>query len=396
MKLNETIVSKPRINEAEQKDLPKGVLCRGDWLTCSIEKLNANKRVYGEDVWDKVMDDPEIQEKMTNRTFYGQAEHPSETQSDLQLTSHIVTDMWVEENANEGGHPYKDVYSKVDVLDTPCGRIVNTLIQAGCMVGTSTRAEGDLEEAENDEWGQHQRVVAEAYALRANDFTADPSTYNTLPRNVQMALMDEAVKGAYVLKDRLPKQFVITILENVRVRGAKARIKEIKAAKECADNKCFACANCGKCQKQQEKVEETMTLEELVNNELIKIGMVVNCREGKIEKTGKISKLGESNVTIELEDGTEISTETVVLSGDHVEVVFPDNGGLLGPLEPDMGDGLGDALDGDPLADELGLEGDLDTELDDPLADELGDDPAGLGDELGDEFDSEEEEPGEE
>ncbi len=187
MKISEKTMGPVRIVESDRSKLPEAVLCRVVYPICNIGQLNANNRVYEKEVWEKVLSDESIVEKMKSRTLFGQAEHPAETQSDLQLTSHTIFETWIEEDGR--------VYQKIDVLDTPTGRIVDTLLRAGCQVGVSTRAEGDLEEYELGEGQKCQRVIPETYRYVTTDFTADPSTFNVEPvalqRNVLPTLRKE-------------------------------------------------------------------------------------------------------------------------------------------------------------------------------------------------------------
>jgi hypothetical protein len=179
MKLSETVFNKVEILESDRSKLPEAVLCRVVYPICNIGQLNANNRMYEKEVWtENVLKDEDLHKKMGSRTLFGQAEHPAETQSDLQLTSHVITKTWIDESDNR-------VYQEMDVLDTPTGRIVDTLLRAGCQVGVSTRAEGDLEEYELEESDGKkvacQRVLPESYRYVTTDFTADPSTFNVEP-----------------------------------------------------------------------------------------------------------------------------------------------------------------------------------------------------------------------
>jgi len=178
MKLTETTVCPVQIIESDRSKLPETVLCRVVYPICNIGELNANNRLYEQDVWEKVLADETIQEKMSSRTLYGQAEHPEETQSDLRETSHIITRTWIDEDN-------KHVLQEIDVIATPTGKIIDTLLRAGCRVGVSTRAEGDLEEFEIEEGKTCQRVIAESYRYVTTDFTADPSTFNVEPLTLQ-------------------------------------------------------------------------------------------------------------------------------------------------------------------------------------------------------------------
>ncbi len=100
------------------------------------------------------------------------AEHPSTTQSNTEKVAGVVTDMVLNESENK-------VYAVMEVLDTPYGRIVDTLLRAGCGIGVSTRADGELEEALDEDGSGYQRVVPESYRFVTIDFTADPSTFGS-------------------------------------------------------------------------------------------------------------------------------------------------------------------------------------------------------------------------
>jgi len=206
MKINETTMAKVRILESDRSKLPEAVLCRVVYPICNIGQLNANNRVYEREVWEKVLADEGIREKMNNRTLFGQAEHPAETQSDLQLTSHTIFEMWIDENDGR-------VYQKMDILDTPTGRIVDTLLRAGCQVGVSTRAEGDLEEFEIEEGKVCQRVVPESYKYVTTDFTADPSTFNVAPVALQQNVVPALRKE---MENREARPLAKALLESIQ------------------------------------------------------------------------------------------------------------------------------------------------------------------------------------
>lgn len=250
MKLVETIVAKGKIVESNPSKLPKGVLCRGVWPICNIGELNHNNRVYEKAVWERVNSDNVIIEKMKNRTLFGQAEHPKETQSDLQLTSHIITNKFFE-TVNENGKTVEKAFDNIDVLDTPCGRIINTLLEAGCMVGVSTRAEGDLEEAEKD--GQKfQRVIPESFRYVTTDFTADPSTLGTIPMNVEKNLVREIKEAA--THRGITRVFATNLLGTMKDDEAKQLKECIEGSKVCECHSEFLCSHCEHCEKK--KIEE--------------------------------------------------------------------------------------------------------------------------------------------
>lgn len=227
MLLTETVVAKPQFVESDRSKLPETVLCRVTYPICNIDQLNANGRIYEKSVWEKVLNDSVITEKIANRNLFGHAEHPVETQSDLRETSHIITEMWLDESDGR-------VYQTVDVVDTPTGRIVDCLLRADSKVGMSTRAEGDLEEAEDDSGNRYQRVIPESYHYVTTDFTADPSTFGATPLNVRHNVAKTVQKEleSKKLKDG-DREFARAILESIQetldeAKADEAKVDEVK------------------------------------------------------------------------------------------------------------------------------------------------------------------------
>jgi len=217
----EVLVERYEILERDQNKLPPSVLCRMRYPVCNIGERNANKRVYGREVWEKTLARPDIQEKLDKRCLFGEAEHPDEPQTRLERTSHVIHGFYMDGNK---------VYQDIDVLDTPYGRIIHTLVEANCGVGVSTRAEGDLEESE-DEQGKFHRVIPETYHYITTDFTADPSTKNPYPIDVQMALAESIQK----YKDGLDSGFVKGLLERMEEDKAKSLLENVVSSIKEAD-----------------------------------------------------------------------------------------------------------------------------------------------------------------
>lgn len=218
--LNETVVTKGQILERDSAKLPQGVLCRVSYPNvCNIGKKNANNRVYDAKVWELVHGDQSIMRKINERTLFGHAEHPESTQSNVEKVSHVVIESKVAEDH------LAQVY---DVLDTPYGRIVDTLLAAGCGLGVSTRAEGELEEMVEEGTGdKYYRVKPESYHYITTDFTADPSTYGTAPEKIERDLVATIAKGVEAKK--LDAEFATVLLECMKVGEAKVLLEKIKA-----------------------------------------------------------------------------------------------------------------------------------------------------------------------
>jgi hypothetical protein len=148
------------LTEREKREISNGAM----YLTGRIQtadKQNGNGRVYPYDVlsrelknYKKVVDD--------NRAC-GELDHPDDSVVNLKNVSHIVTDVWWEG---------KDVMGKIKVLDTPSGRTLKELINAGVKLGISSRGLGSVRES------MGKTVVENDFQLICFDIVSEPSTPN--------------------------------------------------------------------------------------------------------------------------------------------------------------------------------------------------------------------------
>jgi len=334
MLINETLtMAKPTLIESNDKgQLPKGVLCRVTYPICNIGERNANNRIYEDAVWEGVFGSEDLMNKIGARALFGHAEHPEQTQSNLEKTSHVICEMWKEGNT---------VYQKIDVLDTPTGRIVGTLLEAGCNVGMSTRADGDLEESSDDD-GKFSRVIPESYHYITTDFTADPSTFGAVPQDVQHNITQEArrqLKNENLHEGE--RQFAQMICESFESMDKDKEVKKL-TIKECLDTK------------------------QIVEGSIIKNGeadMTVSITEGKMTLTiggEEVAADGDGYVAIQ-KDGTMYLCPESGPVGEEMPMVDEEP---PTSAEPDMDAILPDEEEiADELDAELGVEDDEEDEL---------------------------------
>lgn len=117
------------------KEKPANVLKRiqmklSDW------KPNRNGRIYPQQLWKNVVDSDYVREAINTHTLYGESSHPAERlEVDLANVSHAINDMWLESDG---------LWGTVDILPTPQGQIINTLIEYGSEIGISSRGSGSV------------------------------------------------------------------------------------------------------------------------------------------------------------------------------------------------------------------------------------------------------------
>lgn len=123
---------------------------------------NRNGRVYSESVMRKEVD-RYVKENVTQKRAYGELNHPSGPQINLDRVSHLIEKLEVQ----SGG----TVYGRAKILDTPMGNIAKGLIEGGANLGVSSRGLGSLKEGKNG----IMEVQNDYRLVTAGDIVADPS-----------------------------------------------------------------------------------------------------------------------------------------------------------------------------------------------------------------------------
>jgi hypothetical protein len=186
MFLQETIPFEYRIVEKQKR---AGVLLTLEGVFQRADTKNANGRVYPRGLWQEIMKNQDVNDRLTSRRMLGELDHPASGSTSLSRVSHVVT-----------GHkllPDGTVEGRFDILNTPSGQIAATLIEAGVQLGVSSRGDGsvekkgDVDEVQND------------FRLETYDIVLKPSTPGAYPHIVEseekakenVALIAQAVEG---------------------------------------------------------------------------------------------------------------------------------------------------------------------------------------------------------
>ena len=123
------------------------------------DALNGNGRVYPRDVLEKEMKN--YQKLVKERRALGELDHPDDSVINLKNASHLVTDIWW-----DGGN----VMGKVQVLSTPSGQVLKSLVEAGVKLGISSRGLGSTKDKNG------KTYVNDDFQLICFDFVSEPST----------------------------------------------------------------------------------------------------------------------------------------------------------------------------------------------------------------------------
>ena len=148
------------LTEAEKRFVAEGGMILSGIMQ-KADTQNGNGRVYPARV---LMREVENYKKLVKeRRALGELDHRDDSVINLRNASHMVTDVWFQG---------KDVMGKVQVLNTPSGNILRSLVESGVKLGISSRGMGSVSES------QGATVVEDDFQLICFDFVSEPSTPN--------------------------------------------------------------------------------------------------------------------------------------------------------------------------------------------------------------------------
>lgn len=150
---------------ANRENMRDGVLAVVGGVGQRSDEKNANGRIYSRALWERIL--PTVQERIKCREMVGELDHPQGEGSAKQI-SHLMTEARLE--------PSGDVYVEYEVLDTPQGRILDSLLRADVKIGISSRGEGELVNRSGQDY-----VDEESYVLDTFDNVINPSTRGAYP-----------------------------------------------------------------------------------------------------------------------------------------------------------------------------------------------------------------------
>jgi hypothetical protein len=124
------------------------------------EEKNQNGRIYPRDILEEKLEDYKVLVK--ERRAVGELDHTDLPVVELKNASHVMTDIWME--------PDGTVRGKLEVLETPMGQILASLIKSNIKVGISSRALGSVN---SDHRGD---IVQDDLFFICFDIVSEPST----------------------------------------------------------------------------------------------------------------------------------------------------------------------------------------------------------------------------
>lgn len=151
-----------------------------------------NGRMYDEATWDSVFKKPIVKEMFEAGGLLGELNHPEDRlETDL---SKVCVCMPEPPKKNKDGC----LTASFDILDTPNGRIVETLAKYGYKLGVSSRADGDTFEG----YDGQEHVDPKTFDLKGFDIVLLPavkkarlSLAESLQKDIKAALQEQLAKA---------------------------------------------------------------------------------------------------------------------------------------------------------------------------------------------------------
>jgi hypothetical protein len=188
--------NKAMINES--KKLNNGKLI----LKGPIQKantLNQNGRIYPSAILEReVMN---YQKLIQENRAMGECDHPDSSVVELKNVSHVIKEAYMQNDV---------VYGSIEILDTPSGKIIQSLIESGVTLGISSRGVGSTKKQGNSQ------IVQEDFQLICFDMVSEPSTPGAFVLREGKQINQQDLNKVFNKTDRINRIFndILTWEEN--------------------------------------------------------------------------------------------------------------------------------------------------------------------------------------
>lgn len=182
-----------------------------------------NNNFYSRKLWENVFKDPLVKESLEDKVLIGELDHPGDRLETKATNACIVmTDYkFNDQNGTLDG--------TFDILDTPNGRILKSLLDYGCKIGVSSRGEGDVTESSGV-----NNVDEESYYFVGFDAVVLPAVKKAKPA-LQESVKRESLKES--LKKQISEAETTQELNMIKKVVEALNLPDIDSINESIDNR---------------------------------------------------------------------------------------------------------------------------------------------------------------
>lgn len=141
--LQEVLRGTMRLVESTQSSTSRGCLGTMKGPCADLKRETRNGNFYSRKLWENVFADPIVKESLEDRILIGELDHPGDGRLETKAVNACIV-MTDYEFDDDNGY----LIGTFDILPTPNGKILKSLIDCGCKIGVSSRGEGDVTQEE--------------------------------------------------------------------------------------------------------------------------------------------------------------------------------------------------------------------------------------------------------
>tara|TARA_R100000027_G_C2244292_1_gene92851 strand:- start:1151 stop:1753 length:603 start_codon:yes stop_codon:yes gene_type:complete len=169
--------------EAGEPLMMKGILQKA-------ETLNQNGRIYPRAILEREIRN--YQKFIRENRALGELDHPDSSVVELKNASHTVREAYMEGDI---------VYGTVEILNTPSGKILQSLVESGITLGISSRGVGSTR-SKGD-----MQIVQDDFQLICWDFVSEPSTPGAFMMKEGKEVSPQFINEVFNKTDRIDRIF---------------------------------------------------------------------------------------------------------------------------------------------------------------------------------------------
>ena len=152
--------------------------------------LNQNGRIYPKPILERELRN--YQKFIQENRALGECDHPDSSVVELKNVSHIVREAYMEDDV---------VYGTVELLDTPAGKILQSLVESGVTLGISSRGVGSTKKVDGNQ------MVQDDFQLICWDFVSEPSTPGAFMMSEGKEINESDLNSHFNKSDRIDRVF---------------------------------------------------------------------------------------------------------------------------------------------------------------------------------------------
>lgn len=185
-----------------------------------------NGRRYPVELWRNVMASEDFEEGMETLTLFAETNHPEErVDTSLKEVCAVLTKMEIREN--EG-----ILWTEFDILDTPQGQLLESLVEYGSKIGVSSRGLGDEIQKDGE-----TIIDPDTYTYYGHDFVVQPAVKSARPEKVESVENKTKTKIVDLFKQQVENATSESELVSLRRLAESINIPNLDSVMESIDNK---------------------------------------------------------------------------------------------------------------------------------------------------------------